>query len=383
MGLAPPSVGLRGWRRLLAAVSSAEEHPLHLGLIVSLLLLGVALHYGDQLPLLSTAADHSPIGLTTRQSLERLLFLVPVIYATLVFRARGGVAALAVAGAILFPRAIASESHTDHALPEAAGVMVVGGLLVLVITQQRWEVGAQKRTRDSLRYLVRQILGAQEEERRRIALELHDETAQALLLTCQRLDGLTSADGPQLPHEVKAELQDLRESTVHTLADLRRLTQNLRPRILDDHGLAAALAWLADHLLEQYGIEAQVQVDEAAPDYAPDVQLLLFRVAQEALHNVARHSGATRAAISLEGDDGRVRMSITDNGAGFRLTDMSELARKGKLGLLGMQERIQMLGGSLQIRSTPGRGTTIKVEVPARATSPVSSSAPAATPSGS
>ena len=334
-------------------------------LTVAMMAVGAALHYGDKLPLLSAAAAGSPISLTTRQTIERILFLMPVMSAAFVFGARAGLLTLAVSSALMFPRALGSQ-HTDHALPEVGGIMVLGALLVLAITQQRREVQAQTRIREDLHYFVRQVLTAQEDERKRIARELHDETAQALLLTCQRLDSLTSQGKTPLPwRRLQGELDDLRAATVQTLADLRRLAQNLRPRILDDHGLVPALEWLAEALQDQYGIEAQLQVAAPLPQQAPETQLLLFRIAQEALRNVGRHSGATLASVSIRGHGDRVRMVVRDNGRGFTLTGgLSELPNRGKLGLLGMHERARLLGGSLEVQTAPGQGTTIRVELP-------------------
>jgi len=354
-----------GWQRTLARLAGAEESPLHLALIVLLLGIGVVLHYGDWLPILTAAADRSPVSLATRQSLERVLFLIPVMYAALVFKGRGGLIALAIAAAILIPRAVVSSAYLDHSISEVVGVTTVGALLVGAITQQRNELEAQKRMRESLHQYVWQVLSAQEDERRRISLELHDETAQALLLTCQRLDRLTSVNR-NLPEPVAEELRALRASTVETLTDLRRLTQNLRPRILDDHGLVPALEWLADHLREQYAIETQVH-SNPLPGCSSQTQLLLFRVAQEALRNVARHSGATRATVSVAAVAGRIHMEVADNGRGFRFRELGDLARKGQLGLLGIQERVRLLGGDLDIRSFPGKGTTVAVSVPAAA----------------
>ena len=101
------------------------------------------------------------------------------------------------------------------------------------------------------------------------------------------------------------------------------------------------------------------------PQQAPETQLLLFRIAQEVLHNVGRHSGATRASLSLRGYGDRVGMAVQDNGRGFTLTGgLSELPNRGKLGLLGMHERARLLGGSLEVQTAPGKGTTIRVELP-------------------
>lgn len=359
-------IDFRRWRhRLGLGRPRTDEFLLPLSLTIAMLLVAILLHYGDMLPLLSEVADHSPVGLTTRQSVERILVLVPVAYATFVFGGKGGVATGVIAFAVLFPRAVMSSGHTDHALPEMAGIMVVSGLLILVITQQIKESETQERVREGLRYFVRQVLTSQEDERKRIAMELHDETAQALLLSCQRLDRLVADESYPLPSEVSSELQSLRMETVRILTDLRRLTQHLRPSVLDDHGLVPALEWIADSLLDQYGIAVRVQVMGVLPEHSQATQLLLFRIAQEALHNVGRHSGATEAVVTLHGQRGRVKMTIADNGHGFSLTrPLSELGKKGKLGLLGMDERTRLVGGTLEIRSILGGGTTITVELP-------------------
>ena len=350
-----PRANLWNWQmRLGLRTPRAGGSLVPLSLTVTMLAVAVLMHYGDMIPLFSAAADNSPVGLTTRQSVERILILLPVTYATLAFGVRGGVLTMAIGFAFLLPRAVMTSGHSDHALPEMAGVLVVAGLLVLVITQQRRDVDIQKAMRESLRYFVRQIITSQEDERRRIAMELHDETAQALLLISQRLDRLVSSQGGQLPSEVASELRDLRCAAVGTLTDLRRLTQHLRPRVFDDHGLVAALEWLTDCLLDEYGIIAKVDVVGPLPEQTPEAQLLLFRIAQEALRNVGRHSGATHVAVSLRGRRGRTTMSVTDDGCGFSLArPLSELAKDGKLGLLGMDERARLLGGSLEIRSQP------------------------------
>lgn len=356
-------------RSVRAAVRSLAAPRLRIWLIAGTMVVGTALHYGDALPVLSAAAADSPISLAYRQSLERILFLIPVTYAAYVFGMRGGLGALGSAGAILLPRALMGAA-LDHALPEVGGVMVVGALLTLVIVQQQEDVEAQKRMHESLSYFVRQVLTAQEDERNRIALELHDETAQALLVICQRLDGLADREDGRLPTGVAGELQGLRAALVRTLADLRRLSQGLRPRILDDHGLEAALEWLADQLKDEYGIEIRVEVNTRLSGYSRNTQLLLFRIAQEALRNVARHAGASQATISVRGDGDRLTMTVTDDGRGFLVPPtLSDLAGTGRLGLAGMSERVRLLGGVLNIRSVLGKGSVVEVELPRGAAS--------------
>ena len=140
----------------------------------------------------------------------------------------------------------------------------------------------------------------------------------------------------------------------------------MRPAILDDLGLVPALEWLADDLVDQYRVQASVDVVNSLPELSQEAQLLLFRIAQEALRNVGKHAAAKRASISLRPYDNRVEMTITDDGKGFAPPkDISDLAVMGKLGLLGMYERARLLGGSFHIRSEPGQGTTVMVELPA------------------
>jgi len=147
---------------------------------------------------------------------------------------------------------------------------------------------------------------------------------------------------------------------------VRRLSQDLRPAALDRLGLLSALEWLASDITEYSGIEIKVNVVNSERRLPEEVELVLFRITQEALRNVWRHSQATRAEIAVEFDESKTKVTISDNGKGFNLPEtIGDLARDGKLGLAGMQERARLLGGSLTVQSEPGRGSTITVELPA------------------
>ena len=226
------------------------------------------------------------------------------------------------------------------------------------------DVTERRRMRDTLNYYVRQVLTAQEEERKRIARELHDDTAQSLLLILQRLDALSYYAGKGLPDPAAREVENLHAVMLQTLGNLRRLTRDLRPQILDDLGLVAAVEWLADDAERQCGIKTKVAVEGLQHDLPPEVQLLLFRLVQEALTNVRRHSAAAHAQVTLTFFPDRVRMVVADDGQGFAMPEnLSDLTGAGKLGLLGMAERARLLGGSLQISSRPGQGTTVTAEL--------------------
>lgn len=226
------------------------------------------------------------------------------------------------------------------------------------------DITEEKRMEENLRFYLRQVTRAQEEERKRIARELHDDTAQGLVALSRRLDDLVSTSEHLSPRDIEF-LEELREQTNRILEGVRRFSQDLRPSILDDLGLLPALEWLTSDLSQHFGIALATAVVGPERRFSPEAELLLFRIAQEALRNVWRHSGATRAWVTAEFGEGKATLTIVDNGKGFELPKrLGDLATDGKLGLAGMQERAQLLGGSFSLQSEPGKGTVVTVEVP-------------------
>jgi len=227
------------------------------------------------------------------------------------------------------------------------------------------DVTEERQLQKNLSFYVQQVTRAQEDERKRIARELHDDAAPPLLLLIQRLDAITSGSQQKLSSSLKENLGELRSQAIEALEDLRRCAQNLRPRILDDLGLLPALEWMAEELVKNYGIDTQVEVIGTERSLPDEVQLLLFRIAQEALSNIRRHAQASRAWITLEFGDDKTVLTVRDNGKGFELPQrIGDLASIGKLGLAGMQERARLIMGRLTLQSELGKGTTIAVEVP-------------------
>jgi two-component system sensor histidine kinase UhpB len=199
------------------------------------------------------------------------------------------------------------------------------------------------------------VLQAQEEERKRIARDLHDEVNQALTALLLRIEAAAHEAPPRLRDEL-AETKRLANQAMGELLDLAR---QLRPTALDDHGLVAALR---THVREQDrrgSANVHFWADPTLGDLPTDVQVVIYRVAQEALVNAARHSGATRIEVSLERAGSIVILLVTDNGSGFAFDEEA----KG-LGLSGMRERALLVGGRLEMDSRPGKGTTVKLEVP-------------------
>jgi len=226
------------------------------------------------------------------------------------------------------------------------------------------DVTEERKLRDNLRFQIHKTLMAQEEERKRIARELHDDIAQSILLLSRRLDILISDSDHKIPKASVSEMEHIQTIANETYKSLQRYARDLRPSILDQMGLVAALNWLAEGLSKELGIKTTVKADKLPP-LPPETELAMFRIAQEALNNVRKHAQSSEINITVESMSSNVKMTITDNGIGFPLSRLAgDLAREGKLGVLGMTERARLIRGSLQIRSEPGKGTTVIAEAP-------------------
>jgi signal transduction histidine kinase len=204
---------------------------------------------------------------------------------------------------------------------------------------------------------LRRVVSAQELERERLARELHDETGQALTSI---LLGLKSVEDAKSASEASAATGELRELVVTTLQDVRRLAVELRPKALDDFGLVSALERLVETFHEQTGIEVDLEPRLGEERLPSDVETTLYRITQEALTNVVKHAQARHVSIVLTRRDGSVSAVIEDDGRGFTAGSGGD-----GLGLLGMRERIALVGGRLEVESSPGSGTTLSIEVPA------------------
>jgi signal transduction histidine kinase len=206
---------------------------------------------------------------------------------------------------------------------------------------------------------LRRVVGAQELERRRLARELHDETGQALTSILLGLKGVEDAGSEE---DVRAATTQLRELVVTTLQDVRRLAVELRPKALDDFGLVPALERLADTFGEQTSIQVELESQLGDERLPSEIETALYRITQEALTNVVKHAQANHVSIVLARRDRSVTALIEDDGRGFTPAE----TRDEGLGILGMQERIALVGGRLTLESAPGGGTTLAVEVPLR-----------------
>ncbi len=235
---------------------------------------------------------------------------------------------------------------------------IIGAIETLV------DITERKNLEDNLRFFLHQITKAQEEERKYIARELHDDMAQILGSLSRRLDNLLRKEHNFGSSEVSA-LQDIQALLNQGLQSLNGFIQNLRPSLLDDLGLIPALRSLTNNLEKTDGTLAEFTVIGEERRLTNEIELSLFRIVQEALNNVNKHAQATEVKVSAEFNESRIRLTVSDNGSGFELKgSMDDLPRIGQLGLMGMQERVWLLSGSIEVNSEPGQGTTVTVEIP-------------------
>ena len=226
------------------------------------------------------------------------------------------------------------------------------------------DITDQRRAEENMRIYAELLTEAQEEERKRIARELHDETAQELSRLALDIDFLI-ATPKGLPEDMITRLEELRGRIDTILQGVRRFSHDLRPSLLEDFGLLVALQWITDNLTNRYMLSSSVEVVGTPRRLSPHTELVLFRIAQEALNNVRKHSRATKAQVRLEFSPEKVSLSITDNGQGFAMPQaIGDFVRLGRLGILGMQERARLINGTFSVQSEVGKGTTVTVEVP-------------------
>lgn len=258
------------------------------------------------------------------------------------------------AAAFQLPRADGEERvlrpiTTSWALGQRSGVQVMF-----------FDISEEQRRADRADAYAAWVLRGHEEERQRIAKELHDEPVQSLVHLCRQLDLLAD----EAPGEGTRSVVHVRQLATSITEDLRRIAKGLRPPSLDDLGLIAAVRRLTTDLEQRHDIKADLSVSGHRERLDADTELGLFRIAQEALRNAERHSRASSVEVRLRFNAASVRLEIEDDGTGF--DSATDWAKRGSLGLVGMQERAMLLGGELAIESNPDLGTIVRAKLPLR-----------------
>jgi signal transduction histidine kinase len=226
------------------------------------------------------------------------------------------------------------------------------------ITERKRAEEELRRSLDRLRALAARLQRAREEERTSVAREIHDQLGQAL--TAIKID--LSSVIRELPKDKKGRCESILELVDQTIQSVRRIASELRPAILDALGLVAAVEWAAEEFEVRTGIKCRLDLPQEDIVIEQERATALFRILQETLTNVVRHAHATEVNVRLAKEEGRLTLNIRDNGKGI---DAEQLSFSRSLGILGMRERAWLLGGELDISGAPGKGTTVRVRIPA------------------
>ena len=260
-------------------------------------------------------------------------------------------------------RADATEASNEELRQEIARRKVIEESLRKSEQHQSQMLDQSRLMQEQLRNLSRQVLQAQEEERKRISRELHDVIAQTLTGINLRLATLQKNAGrnPKVFDRHLARTQLLIEKSVNIVHEFAR---ELRPAVLDDLGLIPALHSFMKNFTAQTGVHVHLKAFAEVEQLATSQRTVLFRVAQEAFTNVNRHAKASRVEVSIEKLPDSIGMKIKDDGKSFQVERVLNSKGSQRLGLLGMGDRVEMVGGTFSIESAPGKGTTIKVEIP-------------------
>jgi two-component system sensor histidine kinase UhpB len=216
---------------------------------------------------------------------------------------------------------------------------------------------------ESLRYADRH-LSSVEEERRRIGRELHDQTSQTLTATLVRLDLCDKALQDHDPREAHRQVLTCKELLGHTIEEIKLLVYDLRPVMLDDFGLVPTLRWYIQSHVQGLGPEVVTDFDEAGARLPGSIETALYRITQEALSNAVRHSSATKILVRLTIRSGYASLAVIDNGVGFDLDDVLREGAVGGMGLASIRERVELVGGTVNVESAVGRGARLYVVIP-------------------
>ena len=245
-------------------------------------------------------------------------------------------------------------------------VVAVGSGDSLGYYLESWnDVTTEKKLRQNLQLYATEVTKIQEDERKRISRELHDESIQALFSVLTDIEAMRSK-GKQLSNTIARQLQQIQTKVGKTIDEMRRFCHELRPGLLDRFGLVPSLQLLTKETRQEDTLRCHFEVVGAERRLSPEIELVLFRATQEALGNIRKHSKATEAEVCLSFSNGIAEVCVSDNGSGFEVpASLGNFARQGKLGLAGVQERVRQIGGTLSVRSKLNEGTTMLIQVPA------------------
>lgn len=307
--------------------------------------------------------DFLAVDVEVRFQVFGVLFLIPIIYGSLSLSWPAGLMAWLLALIWVLPTRV---SWGGSMLIVNLILLLLPVLLAAIVTgEKRWH-GSEKRhfaEREwERRAYFAKLVEAQEAERRRIAQEIHDETLQTLMVIANKSDSLASSGSDE--QQIAGALW-IKQEVLRTMGDLRRLSMNLRPSILDNFGLVSGVRWLVNNSNSQDSCHLDVCVEGEEREMSNLAEVTMFRVVQEAVYNVQRHAKAQSGSVTLEFGEDRVMLEVRDDGIGFQLPGRLALyVGEGKLGIIGMEQRVLSIGGTLRLESSPGQGTRLRAAIP-------------------
>lgn len=295
------------------------------------------------------------------------LFSIPFLYASCVFWWRGSLIAWSLSMAAILPRIIYYSLTPESLVRNLAFAFVPLAIVAAIALELKWRETQRQilvEWEEERQVYMAQIFKAHEDERQRIAQELHDDTVQELLVIANRAHTLVSGDGSETSPKVRKTAESIRDAILQLLENLRRLSLDLRPSVLDDIGLVPALRLMVDHLNQEGEINTKMVIHGTEKKLHPEAEVTVFRIVQEALNNVRRHAKATEAEVTLKFAPECLEIMVKDNGKGFALNQtIRNLTAEGKLGLIGMQQRAKSLNSTFNIYSQIGKGTLVSIKI--------------------
>lgn len=297
------------------------------------------------------------------------LFFIPLAFISIYLGMKSGLVIALLSVVITLPHTM--FFHTYRETINEAGIMALLVMSAIVIGKfsdsHKKTLSLIKDSQKNRELYITNIIRVQEEERKRIARDLHDDTIQSLIAISRNLDSMISrlSKNNSEMDGFKTHLEGTWHLAEQTIKGVRAFSQDLRPSVLDDLGLVPAVEWLAGRMTKNLAIKTECQIDGKVKRLPPEMELALFRIVQEALNNIAKHAQATAVLITITFRSEKIAVSLRDNGKGFYppLT-IPEASKKGQLGIMGMKERSQLFQGKLEIYSLPGQGCTVIIEMP-------------------
>jgi signal transduction histidine kinase len=291
------------------------------------------------------------------------LFLIPLVYASAVFRLRGALITWSIFLAATLPHIVQQSAGLESSLRVGLFALVALLLGIFVALEYSPAAKASKQAAVTRGLSLAKLLKVQESDRRHLSRELHDNTIQSLLVIANRAHALETGDYGELSPGAKKQAEQIMVMLLQAIDDVRRLSRDLRPSVLDNVGLLPSLRWSAERLSHENEIKVEVVVKGKEHRLPPDFEIAIFRIAQEALNNVIKHSKATVATMTLDFMTSDFKLTVRDNGHGFHVPQtVGDFAIEGKLGLERMQQHAALINGTFNIRSEPSKGTEVTVQ---------------------